>query len=132
MVKVSWDAVESWIWRISNQIKSSGKEYDQIYGVTRGGLIPAVMLSHQLDIPMAALAPQGRAEEDRRVLIVDEIYDTGKTIQRLAHLNPAADFAVLIHKTGLPPLNYYGKKTDEKQWFVFPWEEKANGPTYYL
>lgn len=131
MVKVEWDAVESWIWRIVNQIDKSGKQYDTIYGVRRGGWVPAVMLSHQLAVDARSMEKDELLPADKRVLVVDEIYDSGKTIAEIASRNPHADFAVLIHKAGLPLLNYYGRMVDTNEWFEFPWERKVNGPTYY-
>ena len=40
---------------ICRQIANSGWRPDYIVGITRGGLTPAVMISHYLDIPMKSL-----------------------------------------------------------------------------
>lgn len=79
---------------------------DYIVGLTRGGLVPAVMISHYFNIPMHALGVSsnfegnesnlwmaedafgyhnGKSAPDRRkkILIVDDINDTGKTINWL-------------------------------------------------
>ena len=68
---------------------------DYIVGLTRGGLIPAVYLSHYLDGPMETLKVSLRdstsesesnlwmaedAFNDKNILIVDDINDTGATL----------------------------------------------------
>ena len=45
----SWDDVETSIERIVNEINEKELPIDSIYGIPRGGLIPAVILSHKLD-----------------------------------------------------------------------------------
>ena len=74
---------------------------DYIVGITRGGLVPAVMLSQHLDIPMHTLnisfrdgdnlGPEsnlwmaedafGYNQDAKNILIVDDINDTGRTLQ---------------------------------------------------
>ena len=52
--KVYYDyiKVQEWVNKISFQMFKDGWRPDYIVGLTRGGLIPAVMMSHTLDIPM--------------------------------------------------------------------------------
>lgn len=77
-----------------------GSEYDVVLVITRGGLVPAGMLAYRLglrDILVAAVAfyddagqtaehpmffqfPSDPLLHDRRVLVVDEVWDTGTTI----------------------------------------------------
>lgn len=76
---------------------------DYIVGITRGGLIPAVQLSHAIDVPMRSLDvslrdgndmlesncwmsedafgvfQQGVGYEGKNILILDDINDTGAT-----------------------------------------------------
>ena len=87
-----------------------------IYGVTRGGLIPAVMLSHALGIPMTKFP----TPDD--TLIVDDIVDTGKTVKAWS-LNA---FAALLYKpnTSSEIPTYFGHDFQEDVWIVFPWEKK--------
>ena len=53
-----------------------------VYGPPRGGLIPAVYLSHQLGIPLVETVPKLPYEaRDRSLyLVVDDICDSGKTL----------------------------------------------------
>ena len=87
---MDWNDVGISIHSIANQIKANNKGYDSIYGVPRGGLIPAVMLSHRLGLP---LATRSRAKSgEGNVLVVDDIADTGRTVSFYRH----RDVAVLV------------------------------------
>lgn len=122
---ISWSEIDKLLDDIQRQIKESGEKFEMIAGVTRGGLVPAVMLSHRLDLPMMAITTEDAIlpiSLAKKTLIVDEIYDTGKTIKGLKQVNPMTQFAVLYHNVGLDQLEFYGKKTRLDNWLVFPWE----------
>ena len=122
---ISWSEIDKLLDDIERQIKESGEKFSMIAGVTRGGLVPAVMLSHRLDLPMMAISTEDAIlpiSLAKKTLIVDEIYDTGKTIKGLKQVNPMTQFAVLYHNIGLEELPFYGKKMRLDNWLVFPWE----------
>jgi len=124
---------------------------DFIVGIGRGGLTPAVYLSHATGLPMlsvdwssqvadfadtllARLAQRTRAGE--RLLFLDDINDSGATIARIrATLAEAqADagavrFATLIdNRSSAERVDYAARDIDRrvtKDWFVFPWEAVA-------
>ena len=48
---LTWMYVDRLTDIIASQIKLNFKNVDSIYGIPRGGLIPAVMLSHKLGLP---------------------------------------------------------------------------------
>ena len=122
-----------------------------LVGIGRGGLVPAAYLSHRIDIPMLSvdhssgeagfadellgkLAAKSRA--GTRILIVDDINDSGSTI---AHLRAAIEkqggisdrvrVAVLINNSrSQAGVEYSATSIDrdvDKRWFVFPWEAVA-------
>ena len=122
-VFIDWSTIEFLVDQLTTQIRKSGKQYDAVVGVLRGGLVPAVMLSHRLNLPMYVVWPDSQLGDGLpNLLFVDEIYDTGKTINRLQACHPSADFAVLYHNSDLPPLKFYGTKQLLNKWLVFPWE----------
>jgi hypoxanthine phosphoribosyltransferase len=122
-----------------------------LVGVGRGGLTPAVFLSHATGLPMvsidfstpipefnaaliAALATRTRAGE--RLLFVEDINDSGRTIAAIrAQLQGAgadmaqARFAVLLDNTvSVQRIDYAWRTIDRtvtKDWFIFPWEAVA-------
>ena len=121
---ISWGQFDKAVDIMLKQIKASDKQYEMVAGITRGGLIPAVILSHKLELPMMAITKDCMipADVSKQTLIVDEIYDTGTTIGLVKQRNPGADFAVLYHNLNLPRLNYYGHIKQLDHWLVFPWE----------
>lgn len=121
---------------------------DILVGVGRGGLVPAVYLSHRLNRPMlsvdyssasadAALADvAARSAAGTRLLIVDDINDSGGTIAALRRLlaDKGGDvrhlrFAVLLNNSRSGErVDYWSEMIDrdtDKRWFVFPWEALA-------
>ncbi len=78
---------------ICRQIANSNWKPEYIVGVTRGGLTPAVMISHYLDVPLQTLKISLRDHEtcesnlwmaedafnSKNILVVDDINDTGAT-----------------------------------------------------
>ena len=88
-----------------------------IYGVPRGGLCLAVALSHALQKP---LLPDPVAD----ALVVDDVYETGRTLQALHDRCPNARFAVWVSKR--PPLWWQAAVvTEHSEWLLFPWENQA-------
>lgn len=124
LVYVEWDDVEKMVDHLAKLITNSGRAFSCVAGVSRGGLIPAVMLSHKLNLPMVSITANDMVENDHEAIIVDEIYDTGSTIKKLKLSNPRAAYAVLFHNANLPELDFYCVKRDLVDWIVFPWEEK--------
>jgi xanthine phosphoribosyltransferase len=101
--------------------------YRGIYGVPRGGLPIAVALSHRLNIPLL-MAP------DDNIIIVDDIWDTGKTLlplyERYIIKGDSLLFVWLFNAKRSEDIddNYsndagfqYGRISDGK-WYYFPWE----------
>ena len=78
---LEWRDIDDAIERLAINIKKSGIEISAIKGLQRGGLIPAVMLSHSLGIPMTE-----NKIVSSSVLIVDDICDTGGTLVKAAAL----------------------------------------------
>jgi len=86
--------IRSYVHGIVREMASDQWRPDYIVGITRGGLIPAVMFSHYLNIPMetlkVSLRDDGESESNlwmaedafngKNILIVDDINDAGSTL----------------------------------------------------
>jgi hypoxanthine phosphoribosyltransferase len=114
----SWDMLDSCICRIVGQIKLSGKQYDYVYGIPRGGLVVAVMLSHKLNIPLF-LAEGWENITDEEILVVDDVADSGKTLS----MYKSYDIAVVDwkHNISIVRPTYYANMIGDV-WVVYPWE----------
>ena len=92
-------------------------EFSGIYGVPRGGLCLAVALSHKLKINLIS-------EPKKNSLIVDDVYETGITLNNFKDIE-GATFFVLFSK--IKPIWWNTVFVSKKsQWIVFPWENTLN------
>lgn len=113
---ISWQEIHNLIEKLSNHIRLIGHKYNYLYGIPRGGLIPAVMLSHELEIPISTTLKEG-------CLIVDEICDTGNELNQFQYKD--FDTCVLFRRYKSIKLpTYYGQEIHSDDWLVFPWENK--------
>ena len=122
-----------------------------IIGVGRGGLVPAVYLSHATGLPMLSVdfsshvvdfadAPlvrlAARTRTGERLLFLDDINDSGRTIANLrgaladAEAQPGGiRFATLMDNVrSTQRVEYHARTIDRsvtKDWFIFPWEAVA-------
>lgn len=121
---LGWYDMDEYVTYIASQIIDDDWKPRKICGVTRGGLVAGVMLSHQLNVPFEPIAPDTILFDSNNVLIVDDIYDTGKTITQLKRLNRHARFAVILfnEQMGDYAVDYYGQTYSGNEWIVFPWE----------
>lgn len=144
---VTWEEIEEASAELARKIVESGFKPDIIVGILRGGIIPARLLADELGVEemgvMEVKLYKGvgvRREKpylkqpliadifERNVLIVDDVSDTGLTLQLALNAISLYDpksvrSATLFIKpwTRLVP-NYYFKTTDK--WVVFPWNKR--------
>jgi len=136
---------------LAAELAGSGWTPSFIIGIGRGGLAPAVYLSHATGLPMLSVDHSSKVEDfsdaplirlaertrkGERLLFVDDINDTGATIGKLraalATAGAARDhvrFATLLdNKRSAEQVEYRAEvidRNERKDWFVFPWEAVA-------
>lgn len=128
---------------LAERVRQSGETFDEIISISRGGALVARILSDLLDLPILNIGirsyhsvdQQGELIvtqpltvdiEGKKILVVDEICDTGKTFEvaaaHLRGLQPAVLKTVSLylkpHATFVP--DFVGEETDK--WVVFPYE----------
>lgn len=110
--KISYDRLVQDAKSLANQIKAD--DYTGIYGIPRGGVPVALLLSAELGLPLV-----DEISED--TLIVDDLIDSGKTLEKYTD----NDIAVLYAKPYSPKgaVNYMVDIVDG--WIEFPYEEDA-------
>ena len=111
----TWSEFDNAVEHIASKCKFL--EFSGVYGVPRGGLCLAVALSHELKINLIS-------EPKKNSLIVDDVYETGNTLNTFKHIEGAM-FFVLFSKSKPKWWNsvFISKKSE---WIVFPWENTLN------
>jgi hypoxanthine phosphoribosyltransferase len=132
---------------IADKIRKTSFKPDMIVGVSRGGWPPARVLSDLLDIPNLVnvraefylnvaetkgeptlTQPISTNITNKKVLIVDEVADTGKSLELVKKHAQEQDaeevrIATVYYKPwSVVKPDYYEKETSH--WIVFPWEVK--------
>lgn len=118
---LTWDELDGLVARLAARC---GREFDLVLAITRGGLVPAGMLAYRLDLREILVAgvafyrPEGGTLDrprighfpaadllaGRRVLVVDEVWETGETmtevVGRLRAAGATPVSAVIHYKPG--------------------------------
>tara|TARA_A100001388_G_scaffold252347_1_gene214764 strand:+ start:200 stop:595 length:396 start_codon:yes stop_codon:yes gene_type:complete len=111
----TWEEFDKSVEQIADECKFL--DFSGIYGVPRGGLCLAVALSHKLKINLLS-------EPIKNSLIVDDIYETGITLNTFKDIE-GATFFVLFSKVKATWWNtVFTSEKDE--WISFPWESILN------
>lgn len=127
---LSWSDVEDLTARLAASLPGCAggdagpTSFDRVIGVARGGLIPAALLATLLDVKCVQTiqvrlyegkqrleSPQvtgtqpsaaGPSGDPRRTVLVDEMLDSGRTLELLRSIYPEACFAVLLGRHAAP------------------------------
>src|SRR3990167_4454373 len=78
-IKFTWEQFNKAVKLLADNLKPVSKFAKNIYGLPRGGLILAVALSHQLDLPLLF----DKKKINKETIIVDDISDSGQTLTKL-------------------------------------------------
>jgi xanthine phosphoribosyltransferase len=140
---VSWDQfhrdARALAWRISG-----AGPFRAIVCITRGGLVPAAIVTRELGIRLIETVcvasyhdyqAQGQlqvikkvsddltAEGGEGILVVDDLVDTGKTAKVVRDMLPRAHFATVYAKPqGRPLVDTFVTEVSQDTWIYFPWD----------
>ena len=145
----TWNQIYAMLRSQAEKIRRSGFKPEIIVGITRGGWVPARILSDFLEIlDLAVVRVEfylGVAEtrdepvmtqgvsavvKDKKMLLVDDVADTGKSLRLVReHIRQQGAAEVRIATVYYKPFSivtpdYYEKET--RRWVVFPWDAKEN------
>ena len=118
---VSWELIDDCVTDIAFHLKDTGKDFVGVFGIPRGGVILAVMLSHKLDIPYIT---EFWRVGDGDIVVIDDIADTGKTFQFYKEQPETKDahyVTIHEHKQSIVKPDYSVLYKEDK-WIVYPWE----------
>ena len=143
---VSWDEFHRDARALAWRLVEAGP-FEAIVCVTRGGLVPAAIVARELNVRLietvcvasyhdyqtqgglqvlktvaeSIVAIAGGGGE--RVLIVDDLVDTGTTARVVRALLPKAHFATVYAKPlGRPLVDTFITEVSQDTWIYFPWD----------
>ncbi len=118
-IYLSWENIDNAVNGLCNQIIRDQPNIDSVHGLKRGGMIPAVMISHKLGLPYSdVILPN--------TLVIDDICDTGVTLSNGVGVNTAVLFYKPHTSDFIPDMWFTAHKGDE--WIIFPWEKEDSEP----
>ncbi len=110
---LKWSEFDSCIKSISNSFKEN--QFSGVYGFPRGGLCLAVALSHAMNIPLLA-------EIKPDCLVVDDVYQTGKTLKQVLKV---CNTTTYVWYSKVKPTWWHAvEMCHPEEWLVFPWENR--------
>ncbi|MEO1102139.1 MAG: xanthine phosphoribosyltransferase [Pseudomonadota bacterium] len=141
---VSWDQFHRDCRALAWRLNGAGP-FDAIVCITRGGLVPSAIVARELgvrvidticiisygefkqldtltvlkdvDNKIAAEAP------GKKVLVVDDLVDTGNTAKLARERLPSAHVATVYAKPkGRPQVDTYVTEVSQDTWIYFPWD----------
>lgn len=142
---VSWDQLHrdarALAWRLDGKGPEEGA-WRAIVGITRGGMVPAAIVARELNVrvidtisvkgydhqtqsePKVIKAPQEALMGDGAgILIVDDLVDSGKTLELVRALYPRAHFATVYAKPkGREQVDTFITEVSQDTWIFFPWD----------
>ena len=142
---VSWDQIHrdsrALAWRLDKHGHDNGA-WRAVVAITRGGMAPAMIVARELDIrtvdtiSVKSYDHQSQAEatvlkapdaemmgDGTGILIVDDLVDTGKTLELVRSLYPNAHFATVYAKpSGEQMVDTFITGVSQDTWIFFPWD----------
>lgn len=141
--------VDRLVWQLATKLRQ--RKFDAYMVITRGGMVPgcfvAQLLNHKrflsasitfyddhdqrLRRPMVLEFPPEVLLRGKRILLVDDVWDSGHSIALVRKMVERAGGIPIVATLHYKPKrsevkgrpDYYAAKTDN--WIVYPWEEPA-------
>jgi xanthine phosphoribosyltransferase len=134
---VSWEQLhrdaKALAWRLAEI-----EPWQRIVAITRGGLVPAAIVSRELEVRLvdticvSSYEHQAQGEltilktiegDGAGTLIVDDLVDTGKTAKVVREMLPNAHLATVYAKpAGRPLVDTFVTEVSQDTWIHFPWD----------
>ncbi|SMX31508.1 xanthine phosphoribosyltransferase [Octadecabacter ascidiaceicola] len=147
---ISWDQIHrdsrALAWRLDGKGPDDGA-WKAVVAITRGGMAPAMIIARELDVRtvdtisvVSYHSGGGKADQRREakvlkapdpeimgdgtgILIIDDLVDSGKTLELVRELYPNAHFATVYAKPeGEPQVDTFITGVSQDTWIFFPWD----------
>lgn len=137
---MSWEEIQRDCRALAWRVAEFGP-FDGIVVITRGGLVPAAIISRVLNVRLIDTVCLESYSSDRsqsnkveilkgiqhtgeKLLIIDDLVDTGATAKTIRQMLPRAHFATVYAKPqGKPLVDTFITEVSQDTWIHLPWEE---------
>jgi hypoxanthine phosphoribosyltransferase len=121
---LAWSYYFRLINKLYQKINWDTEEFDYIVSINRGGNIIGTILSHKTRLPLIVMNKEEVPEVRGKILIVDDISDTGRTLLKvISNLKTGTSYKTatlhIQNHTHHRP-DYYVSTV--KQWIIYPYE----------
>jgi len=141
---VSWDQFHRDARALAWRLAASGP-FEAIVAITRGGLVPAAIIARELELRVVETvcvasyhdyknqgglevlkkiaAEIAKLDGGAKILIIDDLVDTGATARIVREMLPKAHFATVYAKPlGRPMVDTFITEVSQDTWIYFPWD----------
>lgn len=143
-MKINWETLYKDTLILSAMI--GDRKFTSVIAITRGGLIPAAIVAQKLKLKvidtvcLESYTGKNRGNinllkaskrfslqsKGENILIIDDLIDSGTTIEFLKNIYPKACFAVVYAKPKKKELvDFYAVNVEQDIWIQFPWEDAS-------
>ena len=142
---VSWEQIHrdsrALAWRLDKQGPGVEGGWRSIVAITRGGMVPACIVARELNIrhvdticvssydhqsrteARIIKAPDASIGDGEGVLVIDDLVDTGRTLELVRKMYPKAHFATVYAKPkGRVMVQTFITEVSQDTWIFFPWD----------
>ena len=142
---ISWDQIHrdsrALAWRLEKKGPFKGT-WLAVVAITRGGMVPAMIIARELDIRVVETISVKSYDHQSRsaakilkspntelmgngkgILIIDDLVDSGRTLEIVKDLYPEAHYATIYAKPkGRPMVDSFITEVSQDTWIFFPWD----------
>ncbi len=144
---ISWDQMHrdsrALAWRLDKRGPEADGAWKAVVAITRGGMVPACIIARELNvrvvdtISVKSYDNQTQAEavvlkapdaelmgtDGEGILVIDDLVDSGRTLEVVRALYPKAHFATVYAKPkGEPMVDTFITGVSQDTWIFFPWD----------
>ena len=129
MINITWDTVMRDVYMMTESVTDY---FDAVVGIANGGIVPAVLIANRLGVKDILTIyksydrdyVESMLQDYEKVLIIDDINDTGDTISQYLNLDHNnCRCATLYRRYNTKQSKVaYGRQLESNEYFQFPWE----------
>ena len=144
--KIDYETIDFLSRALAFRFKLNGRKFSHVIGISRGGALPAKIISYVLDAKCLMYGVSSyngekatgemmitqdinfdELPDNSRILVVDDKCDTGSTIDHIkSRISDRFEYVryatIFAEKRATKKVDHYGVVLPDHTWLDFPWE----------